>query len=131
MDKKLKEIRKRLHTDFAYYSKAALKIRTKKGDVAPLVLNAAQTILNDAVTKQLEAEGKVRVIILKARQQGLSTYVGGYLYFTASQNKARKALVITHHSDSTRALFDMTKRCLLYTSPSPRDGLLSRMPSSA
>src|SRR5664279_755585 len=24
-----------------------------------------------------------------------------------------------------------TKRCLLYTSPSPRDGLLSRMPSSA
>ena len=24
-----------------------------------------------------------------------------------------------------------TKACLLYTSPSPRDGLLSRMPSSA
>ena len=24
-----------------------------------------------------------------------------------------------------------TKHCLLYTSPSPRDGLLSRMPSSA
>ena len=26
---------------------------------------------------------------------------------------------------------DMANRCLLYTSPSPRDGLLSRMPSSA
>ena len=26
---------------------------------------------------------------------------------------------------------DMYKHCLLYTSPSPRDGLLSRMPSSA
>ena len=26
---------------------------------------------------------------------------------------------------------DMYKPCLLYTSPSPRDGLLSRMPSSA
>ena len=25
----------------------------------------------------------------------------------------------------------LTKACLLYTSPSPRDGLLSRMPSSA
>ena len=25
----------------------------------------------------------------------------------------------------------INKRCLLYTSPSPRDGLLSRMPSSA
>ena len=26
---------------------------------------------------------------------------------------------------------DLYKTCLLYTSPSPRDGLLSRMPSSA
>ena len=26
---------------------------------------------------------------------------------------------------------DPYRRCLLYTSPSPRDGLLSRMPSSA
>ena len=110
MDKKLKAVRKRLLTDFSYYSKAALKIRTKRGDVAPLVLNNDQKILDEAVTKQLESEGRVRVIILKARQQGLSTYVGGYLYFTVSQNRARKAMVITHHADSTRALFDMTKR---------------------
>ena len=27
--------------------------------------------------------------------------------------------------------FQQVKHCLLYTSPSPRDGLLSRMPSSA
>ena len=27
--------------------------------------------------------------------------------------------------------FDNKRDCLLYTSPSPRDGLLSRMPSSA
>ena len=27
--------------------------------------------------------------------------------------------------------WDYLKTCLLYTSPSPRDGLLSRMPSSA
>ena len=29
------------------------------------------------------------------------------------------------------ALFTWLEACLLYTSPSPRDGLLSRMPSSA
>ena len=28
-------------------------------------------------------------------------------------------------------VFDFLTPCLLYTSPSPRDGLLSRMPSSA
>ena len=38
----------------------------------------------------------------------------------------------TRMSDSQRASAVKRKRaCLLYTSPSPRDGLLSRMPSSA
>ena len=32
---------------------------------------------------------------------------------------------------SIRKLNELITRCLLYTSPSPRDGLLSRMPSSA
>ena len=39
-------------------------------------------------------------------------------------------------SDDTRIIFNLDLQgriipCLLYTSPSPRDGLLSRMPSSA
>ena len=34
--------------------------------------------------------------------------------------------------DNDRCIkFDRQRNCLLYTSPSPRDGLLSRMPSSA
>ena len=33
--------------------------------------------------------------------------------------------------DETRGVCFSTYACLLYTSPSPRDGLLSRMPSSA
>ena len=38
----------------------------------------------------------------------------------------KKANVNTPQYDYAKA-----KDCLLYTSPSPRDGLLSRMPSSA
>jgi len=110
MDKKLIEVRKRLREDFPLYSKHALKIRTKDGTIEPLILNPAQQILQKAVDKQLKSEGKIRIIILKARQQGLSTYVGGYLYFQVSQARAKKAMVITHHADSTRALFDLTKR---------------------
>ena len=37
-------------------------------------------------------------------------------------------MVIPEHPDIT---LEIDKLCLLYTSPSPRDGLLSRMPSSA
>ena len=110
MDQELLEVRKRLHTDFGYYAKHALKIRTKEGEIKPLVLNEAQKKLNDAITNQYDSEGRVRVIILKARQMGLSTVVGGWLYYWLSQHNAQKGLVITHHSDSTKALFDMTKR---------------------
>ena len=110
MDKRLRQIRKRLYDDFEFYSQSALKIRTKDGDIQPLKLKPAQRILQKAVEDQMATEGKVRIIILKARQQGLSTHVGGYLYFNVSQRKACKAMVVTHHSDSTRALFDMTKR---------------------
>ena len=34
-------------------------------------------------------------------------------------------------SNKGEVIFRESKSCLLYTSPSPRDGLLSRMPSSA
>ena len=36
-----------------------------------------------------------------------------------------------HQVMKAQSRFDMFATCLLYTSPSPRDGLLSRMPSSA
>ena len=47
----------------------------------------------------------------------------------------RAVLQTHHHPDhiggTEELLATWPKACLLYTSPSPRDGLLSRMPSSA
>lgn len=107
---KAQKIRKQLRDDFGFYSKNVLKIRTKDGDVTALKLNEAQRSLLEKVEEQFKNEGKVRVIILKARQMGLSTMVGGWLYWWLSQRKAQRGLVVTHHADSTRALFDMTRR---------------------
>ena len=77
MDTRLKVVRRKLDDDFDLYSKSALKIRTKDGDIKSLNLKPAQRILQKAVEDQMETEGKVRIILLKARQQGLATYVGG------------------------------------------------------
>ena len=52
-----------------------------------------------------------------------STYGGEQIYYTNT------TLNIT--GDLTIDPPDSANTCLLYTSPSPRDGLLSRMPSSA
>ena len=37
----------------------------------------------------------------------------------------------TYPNKNNHEIVSLTTNCLLYTSPSPRDGLLSRMPSSA
>ena len=106
----VKAIRLRLRDDFRFYAPKALKIRTKKGKIEPFQPNWAQEKLLEEVDRQLEASGRVRIIILKARQLGLSTVVGGRLYQKTSQTHAQKTLVMTHKSDSTKALFDMTQR---------------------
>lgn len=103
-------VRKRLFEDFEFYAKHALKIRTKEGAIKPLVLNEAQKIFMKRVIIQLQTTGKVRIVVLKGRQQGLSTIIEGIIYWWTSQHKAVKSIVMTHLGESTKALFDMAKR---------------------
>lgn len=110
IDPKILEIRRKFLNDFQFYAKHVLKIRTKEGQIKSFMFNEAQLRLLAIIVGQLETEGKVRVIILKGRQMGLSTIVGGYLYWWISQHNAQKALVVTHAAESTKTLFDMTKR---------------------
>lgn len=107
----MKETRKRLLKDFAFYAKSAVKIRTKTGEIKPLVLNTVQKrFLLDHIIPQLQTTGKIRSVILKGRQQGLSTVVSAFIYWWASQHNGQKAIVIAHVKDSTQTLFDMYKR---------------------
>ena len=58
-NQKAKKVRKKLLSDFEFYAKNALRIRTKDGDTTPLSLNTAQQQLLQAVQKQYEEEGKI------------------------------------------------------------------------
>ena len=107
-EERRKITRKRLFQDFEFYANKALKIRTKDAKVIPFRLNRAQGRLLAAALQQWQETGRVRIVILKARQLGFSTMVGGFLYWWISQHRATKGIVVTHHGDATRALFDMT-----------------------
>lgn len=109
-EQRRKATRKRLLEDFEFYARKALKIRTKDARVIPFVLNRAQRRFLEAVLKQWQETGYIRVIILKARQLGLSTVWGGFMYWWISQHKATKGIVVTHKAEASTALFDMTKR---------------------
>ena len=57
--------------------------------ISDLLSNPAQQILDEAVRKQMASEGK-KGDYSESRQQGLSTYVGGYLYFQFHKRQRKK-----------------------------------------
>jgi hypothetical protein len=109
--KKMLETRKRLLEDFEFYAKHAIKIRTKEDGIVPLVLNRVQKRFLQRVISQMELTGKLRFVILKGRQQGLSTVVSAYMYWWLSQRSGQKGVVIAHVKDSSDTLYDMYTRC--------------------
>ncbi|NNL47628.1 MAG: hypothetical protein HKO76_04615 [Acidimicrobiia bacterium] len=54
--------------------------------------------------------GRVRALVLKGRQQGISTYVEGRLYWRVTTNKGVRAYILTHEREATTNLFDMVQR---------------------
>ena len=76
----LKMERRRQEGDFLHYAETCLKIRSTSGAIIPFVLNGGQRYLHERLERQREETGRVRALILKARQLGCSTYIGGRFY---------------------------------------------------
>jgi hypothetical protein len=110
MEDKERAIRQRLKDDFEHYALKCLKIRTKSGAIEPLILNRAQKYLHQRLEQQLRRAGKVRALILKGRQQGCSTYVGGRYYHKATHAFGQRVFILTHEQDATDNLFEMANR---------------------
>src|ERR1041385_3056762 len=111
---KEREIRLRLKKDFEFFAKNCLKIRPKEGDICPFVLNSAQRIILEEIEKQLKERGYVRVIILKGRQQGVSTLMQGYFFWKVIHSKGVRAFILTHMTSATDNLFKLTNRFYQY-----------------
>jgi hypothetical protein len=96
--------------DDELYFEACLQIRTKDQGLQPLKLNNVQKIVHAKCEEQITRTGRVRLIIPKARQMGISTYVGARFYKKTSTNKGVRTQIITHEDDATQNLFGMAKR---------------------
>lgn len=104
------EIRQHLKDDFAHYASKCLQIRTKSGSIEPLILNRAQLYLHQRAQEQLARIGKIRIIGLKGRQQGFSTYVEGRIYWRVTHSRGVRAFILTHEEEATKNLFEMANR---------------------
>lgn len=112
----------RLRTDFPLYASECLKIRTKSGAVLPLQLNRAQRYVHAKLEAQRSKTGRVRALILKARQQGFSTYIGARFYWRSSLAKGVQVFILTHEQDATDNLFKMVGRFHEHTPLKPSTG---------
>jgi hypothetical protein len=111
------DLRLRLATDFEFYASNFIYIRGDEGSER-FKLNKVQRDLMRVIDGQMAATGKIRIVILKARQQGLSTFVSAYLYWKLSHQGSKKGLVVAHIAKSTQSLFDMYRRA--HSSMEPR-----------
>jgi hypothetical protein len=103
-------IRQKLKDDFEHYASRCLHIRTKAGKVEPLKLNKAQLFIHDKLEAQRGSTGKVRALLLKGRQMGASTYIGGRFYWRTTHSRGNKTFILTHEQAATDNLFEMVER---------------------
>lgn len=100
-----------LASDFDRFSTEHLKIKPKlPGPLVHLQMNRAQRYVRERLDQQKAETGKVRALLLKARQQGFSTYIGGRFYHLASHNEGLNVFILTHEDDATTNLFGMVER---------------------
>lgn len=96
--------------DLGRFTDDCLQILPKKGPPMQLRLNGVQRKLDALLDNQKAETGKVRAIIVKARQLGISTYVAARFYHRVEYEEGIRSLVMTHRDDATQNLYGMMRR---------------------
>ncbi|HUX02155.1 MAG TPA: hypothetical protein VMY35_14410 [Phycisphaerae bacterium] len=86
-----------------------LKIITKAGKQEPLVPNDVQLRIYGHMAAQRAAGHPVRLIVLKARREGVSTGVEGLMFANAYHQPFKKAFVCAHDDIGSNTLFAINR----------------------
>ena len=100
--------------DFESFAEEQIRIITKDSSQGfiPFRFNEAQKKITEQLDKQLKETGRVRAIVLKARQQGISTYCAARVFWKTYFTGNSRSVVMAHDSATSDALFDMSKNII-------------------
>jgi|TARA_R100000084_G_C4649853_1_gene148998 hypothetical protein len=104
-----KKIINKFKENLPFYAKSCLKIVDKQGNLVPLQMNDAQVLLDEQINRQLSHHNRVRVLILKSRQTGISTYCQARGFWQTATKQNQNAVVVSHLAESTKAIFNMVR----------------------
>lgn len=91
------------------YCEHLLRIRTKEQKLSPLIFNEAQEHLYGVIRQQAAAGKPIRIIVLKGRQEGISTVTEGLMFQDTVTRPNVKTLIVAHDTTATGNLFKMNK----------------------
>jgi len=94
-----------------------LKIVNKAGDLVQLIPNIGQLLLHKSIELQRSKGLPVRIILLKPRQVGWSTWSEAEGFYEINNRANRTALVVSADTEATDFVFNMTKRYQEYMRP--------------
>lgn len=105
---------RRFRRNLRYFAAAALRIRGKEppssGELPYLEFNFSQAHVHRVISTQRRATGRVRIIILKARQQGISTYVAARFMRSILLWRNLRAVVIADVGKRSQEIFQIYDR---------------------
>ena len=111
-------------TDLETYAKECLTIRDKYGQVRLLPhFNSAQVYVHRRLQEQLDETGRVRALILKGRQQGISTYIAMRYYHRAALFRGVGVYILSHEQAASDNLFKMVDRMQVSNPLAPSTGI--------
>lgn len=110
MNKQQVKILKLFKDNFPKYSRECLFIKTKNAEKVNFHFNESQSYLHKKIAEHKEKRGKVRIVVLKARQFGISTYVEARFSHKVMMNPNMNAFIMADSRNSASNIFDMTKR---------------------
>jgi hypothetical protein len=85
------------------------KIKSKESQVLPLIPNLPQDKIL-SIKKKCEEEGKpCRIIVLKARQMGISTITEAIIFKETATARNVRSCIVAHDEAATKNIFEMSK----------------------
>jgi hypothetical protein len=94
-----------------------IMIRDVNGDTVPLHPNEAQARLHATMMGQAAAGKPVRVVILKSRKRGISTWVQALGVWLVAGWPNQQCKTLAHTSDATRDIFGIARHIAAHLQP--------------
>ena len=94
---------------FEDFSSKHLNIRAKSGKITQLIWTHEQRLLNEYITQLHKQNNKCRLVVLKSRQVGISTYFLSYLYFRMLYKLSTRGLVLAHTEVALSNFYNIMK----------------------